>query len=104
VGEVLCTIDNPMRELLPGTNVNAFIVTQVVEKALTVPKTAVRRENGTGVYVLGQDGALRWQSVTTGASDALRVEVLSGLADGDAVAEAPEQTLKNGEKVQAVLR
>ncbi len=103
VGEVLCTIDNPMRELLPGTNVNAFILTQVVEKALTVPKAAVRRENGTGVYVLGQDSTLRWQPVGTGASDALRIEVLSGLKDGDAVAEAPEQSLKNGEKVQPVL-
>lgn len=104
VGEVLCTIDNPMRELLPGTNVNAFILTQVVENALTVPKTAVRRENGTGVFVLGQDGTLRWQPVTTGASDALRVEVSSGLKDGDAVAETPEQSLKDGEKVQPVLR
>ncbi len=104
VGEVLCTIDNPMRELLPGTNVNAFILTQVVEKALTIPKTAVRHENGTGVYVLGQDGTLRWQSVSTGASDALRVEVVNGLSDGDAVAEAPEQSLKSGEKVQPILR
>jgi HlyD family secretion protein len=104
VGEVLCTIDNPMRELLPGTNVNAFILTQVVEKALTVPKAAVRHENGTGVYVLGPDSTLRWQAVGTGASDALRVEVVSGLNDGDAVAEAPEQSLKNGERVEAVVR
>jgi len=102
VGEVLCTIDNPMRELLPGTNVNAFILTQVVEKALTVPKAAVRRENGTGVYVLGQDGTLHWQAIRLGASDALRVEVVSGLKDGDAVADAQDQSLKNGEKVQPV--
>lgn len=102
VGEVLCTIDNPMHELLPGTNVNAFILTQVVEKALTVPKAAVRRENGTGVYVLGQDSTLHWQAIRLGASDALRVEVVSGLKDGDAVADAQDQSLKNGEKVQPV--
>jgi HlyD family secretion protein len=104
VGEVLCTIDNPMHELLPGTNVNAFILTQVVGNALTVPKTTVRRDNGTGVYVLGQDNALRWQAVDLGASDALRVEVSKGLKDGDAVAESADQTLKNGEKVQPVLK
>ncbi len=104
VGEVLCTVDNPMRELLPGTNVNAFILTQVVEKALTVPKSAVLRENGTGVYVLGQDSTLRWQSVSLGVSDVLRVEVLSGVSDGDAVADAPQQNLKNGEKVRPALR
>jgi multidrug efflux pump subunit AcrA (membrane-fusion protein) len=91
-----------MHELLPGTNVNAFILTQVVEKALTVPKAAVRRENGTGVYVLGQDGTLHWQAIRLGASDALRVEVVSGLKDGDAVADAQDQSLKNGEKVQPV--
>jgi hypothetical protein len=37
--------------------------------------------------------------VKTGASDALRVEVLSGLQVGDAVAESSEQALKDGTKV-----
>jgi HlyD family secretion protein len=104
VGEVLCTIDNPLRELVPGTNVNAFILTQEVENALTVSRAAVRRENGAiGVYVLQPDGTVRWQPVRTGASDALRVQVLSGLRFGDAVAEANEQALKNGLKVSPVF-
>src|SRR6202034_2560478 len=50
VGEVLCTVQNKNHDLIPGTNVNAFILTQVVDSALTIPKTAVRRERGTGVY------------------------------------------------------
>jgi HlyD family secretion protein len=99
VGEVMCTISNPVRELVPGTNVNAFILTQVVEGALTIPKASVRRESGIGVYVLRQDSTVRWQPVKTGASDALRVEVLSGLQVGDAVAESSEQALKDGTKV-----
>ena len=86
VGEVLCTIANPNRELVPGKNVNAFILTQVVPNALTIPKTAVRRENGVGVFLL-QDNTIRWRSVKTGASDALRVEVVDGLQDGDLVAQ-----------------
>ena len=52
VGEVLCTVDNPMRELVPGNNVNAFILTQVVNNALTIPKAAVRRDGGIGVFIL----------------------------------------------------
>lgn len=99
VGEVLCTIDNPMRELVPGTNVNAFILTQVVENALTIPKAAVRRDGGVGVFVLEKDNTVKWQPVTTGASDALRVEVVKGLEDGDAVSEAADQNLRNGQKV-----
>ena len=99
VGEVLCTIGNPMRELVPGTNVNAFILTQVVENALTIPKAAVRRDGAIGVFVLQKDNTLRWQPIRTGASDALRVEVVTGLSDGDAVAGPSEQTLRNGARV-----
>jgi HlyD family secretion protein len=99
VGEVLCTIGNPMRELVPGTNVNAFILTQVVENALTIPKAAVRRDGTIGVFLLQKDNTLKWEPILTGASDALRVEVVKGLADGDAIAQPTEQTLKAGAKV-----
>jgi len=105
VGEVLCTIANPGRDLVPGTNVNAFILTQVVENALTIPRTAVRRESGTGVYVLDKaTNTVVWRNVKTGASDALRVEVLSGVADSDVVAEPSDVQLKDGLKVQPVVK
>ncbi len=104
VGEVLCTIDNPMRELAPGTNVNAFILTQVVENALTIPKAAVRRDGGIGVFVLQKDSTVAWQPIQRGASDALRVEVVEGLHEGDAVADATDLVLKTGEKVNPVFQ
>jgi HlyD family secretion protein len=104
VGEVLCTVDNPMRELVPGTNVNAFILTQVINNALTIPKAAVRRDGGIGVFVLQPDNTVKWQAVTTGASDALRVEVLRGLAAGDVVAAATDQVLKAGKKINPNLQ
>jgi HlyD family secretion protein len=99
VGEVLCTIGNPMRELVPGTNVNAFLLTQVVQNALTIPKAAVRRDGATGVFLLQKDNTLKWQPIVTGASDALRVEVVKGLVDGDAVAQPSDRVLKAGVKV-----
>jgi HlyD family secretion protein len=104
VGEVLCTINNPNHEIVPGTNVNAFILTQVVPNALTIPKTAVRRENGIGVYLLRKDNTIGWQSVKTGVSDALRVEAVSGLHDGDAVAQPSDRALKDGMKVVPVIQ
>jgi multidrug efflux pump subunit AcrA (membrane-fusion protein) len=104
VGEVLCTIGNPMHELVPGTNVNAFILTQVVENALTVPKAAVRRDNGIGVFVLQPDNTVRFFNIETGASDALRVEVTKGLREGAAVAQTSDVTLKNGMKVIPVMQ
>lgn len=97
VGEVLCTIANPGVELVPGTNVNAFILTRVVENALTIPRTAIRQESGTGVYVLDKAaGTISWRNVKTGSSDALRIEVVSGLADTDLVAQPSDVTLKTG--------
>ena len=104
VGEVLCTIDNPERELLPGTNVNAFILTQVVQNALTIPRSAIRHDSGAGVYVLSGNNTIRWQNVRTGVSEALKVEVVSGLKEGDAVAEATDQPLHAGEKVDPVIQ
>jgi len=104
VGEVLCTIDNPMRELVPGTNVNAFILTQVIDNALTVPKVSVRRDGGVGVFVLQKDNTVRWQPVVTGTSDALHVEVVKGLQDGDAVSEATDLNLKNGQTINPVFQ
>jgi HlyD family secretion protein len=105
VGEVLCAVENPLRELIPGTNVNAFILTQVVQNALTIPKASVRRDSGVGVYVLENlTNTVRWQMVTTGASDALRVEIISGLKEGDLVAQSTDVPLKGGAKVVAIIQ
>jgi HlyD family secretion protein len=95
VGEVLCTIANPTRDLTPGTNVNAFILTKKVQNALSIPKTTVRRDHGTGVYLL-QGNTVKWRAVTTGVSDAVRIEILSGLSDGDVVAEPGEVAVTDG--------
>ncbi len=87
VGEVICTIENPGLELLPGTNVNAEIQTQVAESALTIPKEAVRRNAGNelGVLVL-RGGRVEWRRVQLGASSVTRTAVTSGLSEGEMVA------------------
>lgn len=103
VGQVLCTIDNPNRELIPGTNVNAFILTQVVQNALTIPRNAIRHDSGTGVYVLANNNTVRWQNVRTGVSEALKVQIVTGLKDGEAVAEPTDQPLHPGEKVDPAI-
>lgn len=99
VGEVLCTIDNPGRSLLPGTNVDAHIRTATVDQALTIPKECLRRDaHGVGVFVL-RGGRLAWQPVSTGVSSVTRVQILQGLAEGVEVALPTELTLQIGESV-----
>ena len=98
VGEVLCTIDNPGHDLLPGTHVDASIRTATVVNALTIPKECLRRDvHGLGVFLL-RDGRLAWQPVATGVSSVTRLQVTQGLSEGDAVALPTERTLRAGDR------
>jgi len=61
---------------------------------LTLPERVVYSENdSTWVEVAGADGARVRTPIATGLSDAIRVEVVSGLAEGQEVLEKPEKTL-----------
>ena len=103
VGEVNCIIDNPEATLIPGTNINAEIVSQVVENALTIPKEAMRRE-GTqaGVFKL-QGDRIVWQPVKTGAASVNRIQVLEGLNDSDAVALPVDMPLTSNTQVKPIF-
>jgi hypothetical protein len=100
VGEVVCVIDNPGAELLPGTNINAEIRSRVVESALTIPKEALRREgNEFGVFLLRGD-QVAWRKLELGVSSITRTQVLEGLTDGDAIALPTDRPLRNGSAVR----
>jgi len=104
VGEVICIIENPGRELIPGTNVNAAIRTAVVSESLVVPKEVLRRDSqGSYVYVLRGDAILR-RPVQTGASSIAKFQVASGLSEGDAIALPTDTPLKPGDKVTPVFQ
>jgi len=103
VGEVLCLIDNPGRELLPGVNINAEIISQVVENAVSIPKQALHYESrGKGVYKLTGGDHVDWQPVTLGATDVNSVEVLNGLRLNDEVALPGDSEIKDGMRVKAI--
>lgn len=104
VGEVGCVIENPDRDLLPNANINAEIQAAVIEGALVLPKEAFRREGpDTGVFLLSGD-RVEWRKVKLGVSSYTKSQVVSGLAEGDAVALPTEKTIKNGSRVEAVIR
>ncbi len=104
VGEVLCLIDNPDHGLLPGTNINAEIISKVVKDALSVPKQCLRYESrGKGVYKLVGD-EVAWQEVQVGVSDVNDIQILSGLAAGDEVALPGGAEIKEGVRVRAILQ
>ena len=103
VGEVLCAIENPGRDLVPGANVDAEIRTAVVENALVIPKETLRRDTA-GDYVLALAGdTLQRRAVKTGNSTVTLMEIVGGLAEGDAVALPTETALDPGSRVAPVL-
>ena len=103
VGEVVCSIGNEGRALIPGTNVNAEIRTAVVENALAIPKETLRHD-AQGDYVLAlKGGAVERRAVRKGASNIAMVQVLEGLTDGDAVALPTDAPLKAGDRVTAAM-
>jgi len=103
VGEVICNIDNPAMDLLPGTNVNAVILSETVENAITIPKEAVHRQQGqTGVYLLDGDH-IRWRTITQGVNNTTRTQVKE-LKEGDGVALPSEKPLKDGMLVEPIIQ
>lgn len=104
VAEVVCVIDNPGGELLPGANVNAEIRSRVAENALTIPREALRRQSNEPGVLLLQGDKVVWRKVALGVSAVTRVQVLEGLAEGDSVALPSELTLENGSPVRPVWR
>lgn len=103
VGEVLCTIENPGRELIPGTNVDAEIRTAVVDNALVIPREALRHDSG-GDYVFALHGdTVERRPVKPGTSSAMLVEVSQGLSEGDRVAPPSDIPLKPGDRVTPIV-
>jgi RND family efflux transporter MFP subunit len=104
VGEVICRIDNPGRELPPGANINAEVRSREVAGALTVPKEALRRDGeATVVFVLEGDRVTR-REVQVGTTSVTRAEIVSGLTEGALVALPTGTPLAGGDRVRAVVR
>ena len=100
VGEVLCTLENPQRELLPNMNLNVEIVTENKSNALTVPREAVSGSgNDRHVFII-RDGVLHRLSVKAGLFAPTRVEILEGLKEGDTVALPGEQPFEDSLRVR----
>ena len=102
VGEVLVGIDNPNSDLVPGSNINAFIRSRVAENALTVPKECIRKEGDvSGVYVF-EGTNLKWRPVKVGVSNITRAQIVDGVKAKDRVVIPGDKLLKDGMAAVAV--
>lgn len=105
VGEVPIAIDdNPDGPLLPDTNVTVTVTTSSEANALSVPRDALRSENGkTYVYRLDGD-ELKKTFVVIGTVNISQVAIISGLKSGDLVATGTTtgQPLQEGVPIKRV--
>ena len=60
----------------------------------------VRRGPLTGVFVVDEGGIARLRWITTGETREGRVEVLTGLSEGERVVTAPPASLEDGRRVE----
>ena len=104
VGEVLVKIDDADGELLPDTNVNVTVTLSSEPNSLSVPREALRLENGRPYVFKVVKGGLQRTYVTTGTINLTQVAILSGLASGDLVATGTlsGQPLQEGVPIKVV--
>ncbi|HLO87506.1 MAG TPA: efflux RND transporter periplasmic adaptor subunit [Nostocaceae cyanobacterium] len=84
--QIKVSLDDPERLLLSGMNVEANFNVGQLNNALVVPTAAVvRRQNATGVFVMGADEQPKFKRIETGVSVNSFTEVKSGLKGDEKV-------------------
>ena len=86
VGEVLVDIDGTVDGLLPDTNVTVTVTISSEENALSMPREALRVQDGKYYVFKVVNGELKRVDITIGSPNLTLVPILSGLNDGDSVA------------------
>jgi HlyD family secretion protein len=104
VGEVLVALDNSDGALLPDTNVTVTVTTSSQANMLSIPREALRMEQGKEFVYRVINDELKRTPVVTGTITQTLVAVLSGLNAGDTVATgtANGQPLQEGVPVKEV--
>ena len=102
VGETTCLIDNNDLRLLPNINVGVTIVTAEHNGVLTLQRDALRMDDSRPYVYRIDDDRLHQQTVSFSLQNLTRVEITSGLSEGDKVAlPADEQKpLVDGAKIK----
>jgi RND family efflux transporter MFP subunit len=95
-------VPNPRLELVPGMYADVSLALDARTNALTIPVQGLDRVGGNATaFVLNSEGKIEERQVSTGIETANRIEVLSGLREGELVVLGNHGALRAGEKVQA---
>jgi len=99
VGEFICSVNNEKLDLLPNTTVDVRIHISERPAALVVPRGAVYID-GDKRFVFRVDGdRIHRRNIQVGIANPTKIEVLSGLSQGDVVALPGEVSLKENLRI-----
>lgn len=91
------SFDETPEDLIAGFDIDAEIITNTAENAVTVPIESLvyNNDNEPFVYTVEND-VVKTTPVEIGIQSTTKVEVLSGLTAGDAVVLSPNEDVKDG--------
>jgi len=103
VGETTCVVDNKDLRLLPNVNVGVTIVVAEHSGVLTLQRDALRIDEAKPYVFRVVDNHLKRQTIEFSLQNLTRVEITSGLSEGDIVAlPAEDKPLVDGAAVKVV--
>ena len=103
VGETTCVVDNKDLRLLPDINVGVTIVVAEHSNVLTLQRDALRIDDSKPYVYRIVDNHLQRQTIEFSLQNLTRVEITSGLSEGDSVAlPAEDKPLVDGALVKVV--
>jgi membrane fusion protein (multidrug efflux system) len=102
--KVKARIANADGELRPGLFANVELITGARDDALVVPEQAVVPAIDKLTVFVVENGIAHRREVTVGARLPGKVEITSGLKDGEVVVIAGQQKLRDGVPVQPVAK
>jgi HlyD family secretion protein len=86
--------DTKLAVLRAGYSANADIIINRAENVLTIPERVVYFSgDSTWVEMEGSDGTRQKVMIETGLSDAIRIEIRSGLEEGQEILEKPQKKI-----------
>jgi HlyD family secretion protein len=103
VGETTCILDNKDLRLLPNVNVGVTIVVAEHSNVLTLERDALRIDEAKPYVYRMVGNHLKRQTIEVSLQNLTRVEITSGLSQGDSVAlPAEDKPLFDGASVKVV--
>ncbi|MEF2968780.1 efflux RND transporter periplasmic adaptor subunit [Paenibacillus sp. M1] len=94
--------DNKGLALKPGAKIQLLLTDEAEQEVLTVPTTAVIREESNSFVYVYAEGKVEKRQVQLGRLNGMYQEVTSGLSQGDQIVISGQYQLKDQQEVDAV--